>query len=789
MPLPPICPGSPKPQPATASLSEILFDPEWMPGWFMPLALLFIANVALLVYCNSLHGEFVLDNALVILRDKRLQGLNWENLHQIFVQNYWAPNFPSNLYRPLTTYTYALNWAGFTSQPPVFGFHLVNLVLHALNAGLVLIIARRLSGRAWFAAIAALIFAVHPVETESVSNIVGRADELATFWILCGFWCYLRSAATGGWARFGWLVGVGLAAFPAVFSKETGFLLLGIIFLYDLLFRWPALTGAFFARLGTAAYEFGLKGYTAVVPAIATFLLVWQHYILDPSPLSGEIFIDNPIARPPTWLSGELTACKVLGRYLELLVYPRTLSMDYSFNQIPLYGMDSTPWEDAQCWIGFGVVVVLLGMAFWFRRRQPLFTFGVLFFFGTIALTANVFFPIGSIMGERFLYLPSIGFCFVASLALCLLGGTMAVDATRPGTWRGPATLAIAALLLAGYGVRTYARNRDWATDLAMWQSAVESAPNSFKVHKGLSNVFWNRVNKHFDSEGNPVDPGLSDREREAGLDEAIASAEIGLAILDRSPLSIERQDNTLFCDLGMYYYLKGRFLDARKDPGAAVFYRKGVETMLRAKAVDTYVNGASHRAQLARGRSPDLIADVGNPRVHTQLAESYLGLHDWKNAATAAAYSIHLAPLADNAYEVYWILAASLDNGGHYQEAAVTYLQLLIILKATRSAQDESLIFQNLESIYTSPAAFNLPRNQAVLDRNPATGADWQLVGSNPLVWEQVIQANHNIVQSLIDAKQFNLARQFRMIAVNAPDKGGYHCPEDRIPVVPEAK
>jgi tetratricopeptide (TPR) repeat protein len=758
-----------------------------MPAWFMPFALLFLANLALLVYCNSLHGEFVLDNALVILRDKRLQGLNWGNLHQIWTQNYWYPNFPSNLFRPLTTTTYALNWAGFTSQPPVFGFHVFNLVLHACNAGLVLVIARRLSGRAWFAAIAAAMFAVHPVETESVSNIVGRADELATFWILVGFWCYLRSAWTFGWARFGWLAGVGLAAFPAEFSKETGFLLLGIMLLYDLLFRWPKLTGSFFRRLGTAACEFGLKGYTAVVPAIATFLIVWHHYILDPSPLYGELFIDNPIARPPSWLSGELTACKVLGRYLALLVYPRTLSMDYSFNQIPLYGMNSTPWEDAQCWIGLAVVAVLLGMAFWFRRRQPLFSFGVLFFFGTIALTANVFFPIGSIMGERFLYLPSIGYCFVASLALCLLGGTMAVGATRPGGWRGPAALAISALLLAGYGVRTYARNYDWTTDFTMWQSAVESAPNSFKVHKGLSNVFWNRVNKHYDSEGRPVDPGLSERDREIGLDEAIVSAEIGLAILDRSPLSIERQDNTLFCDLGMYYYLKGRFLDERNDPGAAVFYRKGVEIMLRAKAVDTYVNGASRKAQLERGRSPDSIADVGNPRVHTQLAESYLGLREWKEAAAAAAYSIHLSPVPDNAYEIYWILATAQANGGQFKDAAITYLRLLIILKATQSPQDESLLYQNLESIYTNPAAFNLPRNQAVIERNAATGADWQLVGSNPLVWEQFIQANANVVQSLIDAKQFNAARQFRRIAVNARGNGGYGCPEDRIPVVPK--
>ena len=153
----------------------------------------------------------------------------------------------------------------------------------------VVAIVRRLTGRPWLALLAAAIFTVHPAETESVTNVVGRADELATLWILTGFWCYLRAVATEEiadpllrvFARIGWLAGLMLAATAGMFSKESGIMIGLLVPLYDFVFRWPRLPGGLGARLGAATVEFFLKGWIVMIPSLLFFLIVRAGMIED----------------------------------------------------------------------------------------------------------------------------------------------------------------------------------------------------------------------------------------------------------------------------------------------------------------------------------------------------------------------------------------------------------------------------------------------------------------------------------------------------------------------------
>ena len=720
-----------------------------VPFWFMPVAALFLVLATWLAYANSFHAAFSLDNALVLMADTRLRFWEWhDHLRLIFFENYWYPSFPSELFRPLTTITYAANWSLFGNGPNPTGYHVVNFLLHAANASLVLVVTRRLTGRPWLALLAAAIFALHPVEVESITNVVGRADELCTCWILVGFWCYLR-ATVAGWTRVLWLFALMLAALCGMFSKESGIMLAGLLPLYDFIFRWPRLTGSLSDRFRTAVREFVLKGWIALLPPIVFFFVI-RKILFVASPIYGELFIDNPIARA-SWFSGEMTAFKVLGRYLMILVYPSTLSCDYSYNQIPLYGEGAPGWEDAQCWLGLAAVVTLLGFAWTRRLRQPLFSFGVFFFFGMILPTANIVKPIGSIMAERFLYLPSIGFCLVAALALRPLGEKLVTVLTMPLTWRPWAGLALPCALLLVLGVRTYARNVDWGTEFSLWHSAVAAAPNSFKVHKGLANGYWNSTHT------------------EAGIDNAIARAEVGLAVIDSKPLPSQRQDNTLFCDLGMYYNIKGDFLMQRNEISESRrFYQKGVEVMIRARDVDTWVNGASRQAQLDRGRKPEEIADVGNPRVHLQLATSYLGLHEFTEAAKSAAYASHLAPLNPQGYI---LLGLARANNNEFGEAAVAFLQSLMV-----DASNEQ-IWGNLKQVYQRMGANPVP-----VSDQPNGGH--QVDNRSPLVRDEINRAAVQIVQSLIDQKDFGNAEQFRARAI-AP-QGGYGVPPELLPTVP---
>ena len=196
-------------------------------------------------------------------------------------------------------------------------------------------------------------------------------------------------------------------------------------------------------------------------------------------------FRDNPLVSADFW-TARLTAFKVIGEYLWLFVWPARLSADYSYNAVPLFGWHPAAWEDAKALIAVAVCLAAALLAVrWYRTRKPLFFF-LAFFFAALAPTSNLAVLIGSIMAERFLYLPSIG------LAGCVVTAIYAIG-RQAARRRLPAvrTVWIAlGLLCLACGVRTYARNFDWLDDRSLWTSAVDVCPGSAKAHHNLGNTW-----------------------------------------------------------------------------------------------------------------------------------------------------------------------------------------------------------------------------------------------------------------------------------------------------------
>src|ERR1700691_3084662 len=175
-----------------------------------------VAAVALglltvLAFSNSFSTGFALDNQMLILGDTRVHTGSASNIGLIVHHTYWWPNGESGLYRPLTTFSYLLNYAILGNGNHPAGYHWINFFLHAANVLLVFALVLRLTGQALRTALCiALLWAVHPVLTESVTNIVGRADLLAALAVLSGFFLYLKSAETTGWRRGASLAGLAL---------------------------------------------------------------------------------------------------------------------------------------------------------------------------------------------------------------------------------------------------------------------------------------------------------------------------------------------------------------------------------------------------------------------------------------------------------------------------------------------------------------------------------------------------------------------------------------------------
>ncbi|HUA63413.1 MAG TPA: tetratricopeptide repeat protein [Verrucomicrobiae bacterium] len=416
--------------------------------------------LALLVgacYSNSLRGAMVFDNAPILVRDARIRAATAENLDAILHNEYWYNAAPSGLYRPLTTLSYMFNSSILGEGANPTGYHAVNLALHILNVWLAYAIGLMILGD-WAPAMGlAALWGVHPVLTESVTNIVGRADLLAAFGVLAGLLCYSRFLAAPARRRWLWLVAVGVAQLIAVFSKESGAILPGVLLVYDLAFP------------DRAIWRRRLPGYVALAPAFAAFIYlragVQTRLLVH--------FAENPLAGAG-FLTSRITAVKVIGKLMWLFLWPLHLSADYSFNAVPLFAWRPA-WEDAQALLALLACVALLAVAVRWRRRNRALFFLIGFFFVAIAPTSNVFLTIGSIMAVRFLYLPSIG--LAGCVALVLYGRARRVAPI------------VTAVLVVALAARTYARNPDWRDELSLWSATVAVVPNSARAHNNLCNA------------------------------------------------------------------------------------------------------------------------------------------------------------------------------------------------------------------------------------------------------------------------------------------------------------
>lgn len=425
--------------------------------------LLAIWGLLLIAYLNSFQSGLVFDNASIIGRDPRIRQATVQNIEAILTRGYRHNNPNDGLYRPLTTFTYFLNYAVLGDGPHPAGYHWVNLGLQAVNIALVYALGITLLGDSAMAWALAAIWGLHPLLTESVTNIVGRADLLAACGVLGGLLCHVRGAQSAGRRKAAWLAGVAAAQAIGLFAKESAVVLPGLMLAYDLI--WSE----------RAAWRERAGGYAALtLPFVAFFYLRWR---IHPHLLIG--FAENPLVHADFW-TARLTAVKVIGKLLWLFVWPARLSADYSYNAVPL-----SNWEDIKALLALAVCVGAVLLAFRWRRSRKPALFLLVFFFITVAPTSNLILLIGSIMAERFLYLPSVALAGLFVMSIVALGRRLTPATTRLA-WP-----ALAALCLA-LAARTYARNADWKDEVSLWTSAVAVCPESGKAHYNLGQALQN---------------------------------------------------------------------------------------------------------------------------------------------------------------------------------------------------------------------------------------------------------------------------------------------------------
>ncbi len=439
------------------------------PGASRSLLVTIAAAAAIAVYANSLPNGFALDDPAVVAGNPLVTGQSFAAIFSAPYHHGPAQTTPTGLYRPVTTLSFALNHALGDLRPA--GYHAVNVVLHALVSALVLLLGLEL-GLAPAAALAgALLFAVHPVHSEAVANVSGRAELLAAAFFLGALLVFARGREEGGRLRGSSLACAAALSLLAMLSKEHAVTFVGVAAAWELLVRRePGVSLPAFLRARRPEL---LRTFSVLLLPVLAFLAargaVTGTLLLPPGAVTP---IENPAAGLPL-LERWALALAAAGRYARLLVFPRTLSPDYSFAEIVPVRSLLDPWllAGAASAIAFAVALVAA-----MRRSRPaamLLLLALLAF----SVVSNFPFTIGTILAERLLYLPSVG--------LCLLAGTAWPLAARR-TGRRTAG-ALAAIVLLAASARTVAANMAWHDDFALYSNAISAAPRSVRVLGNLA--------------------------------------------------------------------------------------------------------------------------------------------------------------------------------------------------------------------------------------------------------------------------------------------------------------
>jgi tetratricopeptide (TPR) repeat protein len=532
-----------------------------------------------------------------------------------------------------------------------------------------------------------------------VTNIVGRADLLAGMGVLGGLLLYLKSTESAGVRRWALLGALSAATAVGVFSKESAVTVLGVVVLYEAIW-WKERRQKLGLVLGTLAM---------LAPIQA--MLYQRAAVLWSSAATTFPYYDNPIVGAG-WVTGRLTALMVMGKYVGLLVWPARLSCDYSWAQIPPAGGSAADWL---AWTTLAAAL-MAGALLWRGSRTALFLAGaaVLVFLPT----SNLVFPIGTIMAERFLYLPAIAFA----------AGVVAAVGAAAERW-GAARMAPAllGLVVISCGARAWVRNADWHDDLSLAKSAVEASPESFKTH--------NLVAYALDA----ADPG-HDR-----IDRVIEEAEKGLAPLRELPDA--RSNANSYLRAGSFYAERGELLRQRDAAGSAAAYRRALELLLRCRAVAT--------AQTAGPVDPARFGVL-----LLRISEVHRRLGNRVQALEVALEGRRTDP--DNA-EIHRQTAAILLEQGRPDEGAVALMEGIMLTTDTGLRNELVRLYQSgLDSSGCATKA--VPGNTAL---NPAC----------PMVHRHMCAAAAGTIRLRQDSGRKDLAESVRQTARN-----DFHCAAEEL-------
>jgi tetratricopeptide (TPR) repeat protein len=440
------------------------------------MALLLIIVTA--VYANSLYAPFQFDDMDGIVTNQNIKDLG--DLRKVLFS--WKPP------RPLVDLSFAINYHYGGLNPA--GYHFVNLVLHVANCILVYLIACSLleisntafayekQNAVFLAFFSALLFGIHPVNTESVAYIWGRSGILSGFFYLLALLFFIKYQYERvynlkkkiKYLLFFYYFSSIIFYMMAIGSKSTALSLPFIIIL------------SYFYFFTNGKIKKSLKHFCLFYVPYVVVSLARYYFYVQPSNLLGDSFRISPLRFSSPWtdrlgfFDNIMTQFSAAGQYLRVLFLPVGLNADHDFPAV------HSMMEPAFL-VSFAVVMVSVVGALWLSRRSKVVSFGILWFF--IVLSFFFVVPLPDLFVERRLYLPSIGFCL--SLTVGAGAGWVALRTVWNGRVGRALTVSVPVVCVVLLATATVARNVVWSDALSLWQDTVRKSPHKVRPYNNLA--------------------------------------------------------------------------------------------------------------------------------------------------------------------------------------------------------------------------------------------------------------------------------------------------------------
>ncbi len=440
-------------------------------------AFFLITLVTFVLYFNTLQHDYSVDDAIVITENMYTQqgtkGINDILTHDTFLGFFKVEKnlVAGGRYRPLSLVTFAMEKEYFGNAPHTS--HLINVLMYALCGIFIFLMLQQLFKNAdaqisklqLLPLITTLLFIAHPIHTEAVANIKGRDEIMSMLFCSIGSWLLLQYMDTGK-SMIKMILSF-ICFFLGMLSKENAVTFFLVIPMMWWLFRKAEVKS--FIQL--------------MIPlAAATVLFLILRQLFTHTSINKEVneIMNNPFFGM-TVSQKFATIIFTFGKYLWLLLVPMKLTSDY-------YPFEITAQSFGSVWVIVTLLftVAAIVVAVLQLKKQPIISFSILFFGLTFSVVSNLVFPVGTFMSERFLFMPSLGFCLVLGYGILKFSELLLKreNSTSSNPFHlAQFALAVFSIMMLGYAGRTIARNPAWKDNFTLFMTDIHNSPNSAKMN------------------------------------------------------------------------------------------------------------------------------------------------------------------------------------------------------------------------------------------------------------------------------------------------------------------